>query len=198
MPDSQRGSIFTNHPGVIDYHDHSYFFYHNGRLPGGGSFTRSVCVEEFEYGTDGTIPKIMMSDEGPKQIEPFDPFREVPATTICFSSGVKVDKDENGKANLGYIKNGGYIKLRGVDFGDGASKFIVSAGCDSDGGKVEIKLDKKDGTTIGTCEIKVTGGYHKWETFECEVTGAKGEHDLFLIFGASGDYKYNLNWWKFE
>ena len=44
-----EGRSFTNHPGVIDYKGRSYFFYHNGALPGGSGFTRSVAVEEFEF-----------------------------------------------------------------------------------------------------------------------------------------------------
>jgi len=42
-----EGRSFTNHPGVVDYKGKTYFFYHNGALPGGSGFTRSVCVEEF-------------------------------------------------------------------------------------------------------------------------------------------------------
>ena len=59
------GASFTNHPGVIDYKGSSYFFYHNGALPGGGGYKRSVCVEEFTYNADGTIPTIRMTTSGP-------------------------------------------------------------------------------------------------------------------------------------
>ena len=51
-----QGSSFTNHAGVIDFNGGSYFFYHNGALPGGGGFTRSVAVEKFTYNADGTHP----------------------------------------------------------------------------------------------------------------------------------------------
>jgi len=43
----RQGGSFTNHPGVIDFNGNSYFFYHNGALPGGGGYTRSL--------TDGTV-----------------------------------------------------------------------------------------------------------------------------------------------
>ena len=36
------GGAFTIHPGVIDFKGKTYFFYHNGQLPGGGGFNRSV------------------------------------------------------------------------------------------------------------------------------------------------------------
>jgi hypothetical protein len=54
------GNSFTNHPGVVDYKGKSYLFYHNGALPGGGGFHRSVCAAEFEYNVDGSIPEIGM------------------------------------------------------------------------------------------------------------------------------------------
>ena len=43
-----QGSSFTDHPGVVDYKGKTYLFYHNGALPGGGGFHRSVCVDETE------------------------------------------------------------------------------------------------------------------------------------------------------
>jgi beta-xylosidase len=60
------GSTYTNHAGIVDYQGHSYFFYHNSALPGGNDFKRSVCVEEFTYGADGSIPELTMSSEGLK------------------------------------------------------------------------------------------------------------------------------------
>ena len=61
MP-TEKGSN-TNHPGIVDFKGHSYFFYHNDALPGGHSYCRSVCVEEFVYGSDGTIPELYMTRE---------------------------------------------------------------------------------------------------------------------------------------
>ncbi|KAI6391446.1 hypothetical protein MCOR23_008959 [Pyricularia oryzae] len=41
---ASQGGSFTNHPAVVDYKGKAYFFYHNGALPGGGGFQRSVAV----------------------------------------------------------------------------------------------------------------------------------------------------------
>src|SRR5690606_29250913 len=82
----EAGSTYTNHPGIIDYKGRSYFFYHNSALPGGNDFKRSVCVEEFTYGDDGSIPLLTMSDEGPAAVATLNPFEQVEAETIAFSS----------------------------------------------------------------------------------------------------------------
>ncbi|MEU8208986.1 glycoside hydrolase family 43 protein, partial [Micromonospora sp. NPDC049044] len=49
----RQGASFTNHAGVVDFAGGSYFFYHNGALPGGSGYTRSVAVEKFSYNTNG-------------------------------------------------------------------------------------------------------------------------------------------------
>ena len=77
MADSPRGpwtykgiiqenvpNSFTTHPGIIDYKGKSYFFYHNGSLPAGGSYRRSVCVDYMYYNDDGSIQKIIQTTEG--------------------------------------------------------------------------------------------------------------------------------------
>lgn len=55
---------FTTHSGIIDYHGKSYYFYHNGVLPTGGGYRRSVCVDYLHYNNDGTIQKVQQTTEG--------------------------------------------------------------------------------------------------------------------------------------
>ncbi|KFF05689.1 glycoside hydrolase family 43 protein [Flavobacterium reichenbachii] len=63
MPNS-----FTTHPGIVDYKGQSYFFYHNGSLPTGGSYRRSICVDYMYYNKDGTIKKIEQTRNGVSKI----------------------------------------------------------------------------------------------------------------------------------
>lgn len=55
---------FTTHPGILDFKGKSYFFYHNGALPTGGSYRRSICVDYMYYNADGTIQKIVETTAG--------------------------------------------------------------------------------------------------------------------------------------
>jgi arabinoxylan arabinofuranohydrolase len=192
------GTSFTNHPGVIDYQGHSYFFYHNGALPGGGGFKRSVCVEEFTYNADGTIPTIRMTTAGPAAIATVNPFQQVEAETIAFSSGLKTEVCSEGGIDVTQISNGDYIKVKGVNFGTGAVSFDARVASAGSGGNIELRLDSQTGTLVGTCTVPGTGGAQTWMTRTCTVTGATGTHDLFLRFtGGSGSSLFNFNWWKF-
>ena len=45
----------TNHPAVIDFKGKTYFIGHNGALPAGSGFRRSVTVQELVFNEDGSI-----------------------------------------------------------------------------------------------------------------------------------------------
>ncbi|WP_049963000.1 family 43 glycosylhydrolase [Ruminococcus sp. HUN007] len=192
-------NCFTTHGGIIDYKDHSYFFYHKNGLKGGGTFNRSACVEEFTFKSDGSIPLLTMSNEGPKQLEYLNPYKKTEAETICWSEGIKIEKNKSDDgANVSNIQDGSYIKVKGVDFKEGAEKFTVSAGSESDGGAIELHLDKKDGPVIGKCDISGTSGWQNFKEFSTKVSGATDVHDLYLVFRGSSSYLFNLDWWQFS
>jgi hypothetical protein len=192
------GGSFTNHPGVIDYKGHSYFFYHDAALPGGGGYKRSVCVEEFTYNADGTIPTIMMSSAGPKAVENLNPFQRVEAETIAFSSGLKTEVCSEGGIDVTSIDNGDYIKVKNVDFGSGATSFDARVASATGGGSIELRLDSQTGSLLGTCAVPGTGDAQTWMTKTCAVTGATGVHDLFFKFTGGSGNLFKLNWWQFS
>jgi len=190
------GSTFTNHPGVVDYKGHSYFFYHNSALPGGNDFKRSVCVEEFTYGADGSIPQLTMSSEGPDAVATLNPFQQVEAETIAFSSGLKTEDcdDAGGGLNVTRISGGDYIKVKNVDFLDGVTEFEARVASAEGSASIELHLDSESGTLLGSCDVS---GASAWTTTTCPVSGGSGTHDLFLVFTGSGDDLFKFNWWKF-
>lgn len=62
------GNCQTNRPAVITFKGREYFFYHNGALPGGNSYRRSVCVDYLNYNDDGTMQRIVMTSEGVERV----------------------------------------------------------------------------------------------------------------------------------
>jgi hypothetical protein len=194
-----QGASFTNHPGIIDFGGRSYFFYHNGALPGGSGYTRSVAVEEFTYNSDGTIPQITMTTNGPRQIGTLDPYSRQEAETIAWSSGIDIESASEGGIHVAFINNGDYIKVKGVAFGNGASGFTAQVASATNGGSIELRLDSNDGAVIGTCSVPATGGWQVWETVNCSIRNAQSTHDLFFVFAGSGSgYLFNFDWWQFS
>ncbi|WFE61791.1 family 43 glycosylhydrolase [Micromonospora sp. WMMD712] len=193
----RQGGSFTNHPGVIDFNGGSYFFYHNGALPGGGGYTRSVAVEKFSYRSDGTIPSMNMTTTGAPQIGTLNPYVRQEAETIAWSVGVETEPASEGGMNVGFLNNGDYVKVKGVAFGSGAASLSARVASAGSGGTIEARLGSPTGTRVAACTVPVTGGWQTWQTVSCPVTGATGTQDLYLRFvGGSGNL-FNLNWWQF-
>ena len=198
MPLSDTGS-FTNHCGVADYKGHSYFFYHTGKLPGGGGFGRSVAVEEFQYNADGSFPTIMPTDEGVKPVDTFCPFRRVEAETMAFSRGVKTEQGDDIGVYVSDIHNGDYIKLQHVAFGNKLPRtFSARVASGLRGGQIEIRVDSLGGQLLGTVHVPGTGGWQQWQTLTIDLTTiVRGTHDLYFAFkGRKGPKLFNFDWWE--
>ena len=198
MPLSDTGS-FTNHCGVADYKGHSYFFYHTGKLPGGGGFGRSVAVEEFNYNADGSFPTILPTADGVKPVDVFSPYRRVEAETMAFSSGVKSEQNAETGVYVSDIHNGDYIKLQAVDFGQRIPRtFTARVASALRGGTIELHTDSVAGPMLVRLRVPHTGGWEKWQTFTADLTAiATGVHDLYLVFkGRKGPKLFNFDWWE--
>ena len=206
-----------NHPGICDFKGHSYVFGQNYDLMHLDTFIhherRSVSAAEISYNPDGTIQEVpYWLDQQPlKQLQWLDPFQRVEAETMAWGYGLKSAKmgientgvvadmpTSTGQRNM-YIydlNDGEFIKLRGVDFGQGAKSFAVTAAATA-GCTVTLRLDSQNGPVIGTVAITSTGTVEKYKSFKAKVTNASGVHDFYLCFsGTSGDTR--LDWWQFK
>ncbi|SDO60254.1 glycoside hydrolase family 43 protein [Lentzea jiangxiensis] len=193
-----QGSSFTNHAGIIDFKGSSYFFYHNGALPGGGGFTRSVAVERFTYNADGTIPTINMTTAGPPAADTLNPYVRQEGETIAWGSGVETEPSSEGGLNLSHLNNGDYVKLKNVAFGNGARTFTARVSSTVAGSSVEVRSGGPTGALAGTCSVPNTGGWQTWTTVSCAVNGLTGTRDLYLRFTGGNSYLLNVNWWQFS
>lgn len=190
---------FTNHCGVEDFKGHSYFFYHTGKLPGGGGFGRSCAVEEFKYNADGSFPVIHHTDKGVDPIGKLCPFQRVEAETMAFSRGVKSEQNAADGVYITEIHNGDYIKVREVDFNKQPRFFSASVASGMRGGVMELHLDSIMGEKIAEIKIGNTGGWENWTSVKAEVEKTvSGIRDLYFVFkGEKGVKLMNFNWWQF-
>ena len=193
----KKGGAFTNHPGLIEYKGKTVLFYHNGALPGGGGFTRSVCIDEMHYNSDGTIRRVQPTASGVQPVSNLDPYSWTEAETIAWEEGVETTSDNKVGVYVTDIDNGDYIKVRSVDFKKGARSFEANIASLSDGA-IEIHLDKIDGDLIGNCILMNNSGAHDWTVQSCKVKKVKGVHDLYFVFkGGTGDL-FDFDRWKFN
>ena len=199
MPNHLPQLAFTNHPGVLDYKGHSYFFYHNQALPGGGGFDRSVCIEEFKYNPDGSFPTILPTKDGPAPVGHLNPYETIKAATIAWEVGVQTATSPTAGVYVTGIHDGSYIKVRSVDFGSKGAKSLAACVAAAAGSSIEVHLDSVEGPLVGTIAAAGTGGPDQWKVQTAPISGAKGIHDLFFVFkGTLGAAPFDFQWWKFS
>lgn len=196
----RKGGAFTNHPGIIDYHGRSFFFYHNGALPGGGGFDRSVCVDEFSYSADGNIPVIQNTATGVLQpVRNLNPFVHQEAETIAWERGVKTVTDQLASNHI-YITpetDAAYTKIRNIDFKKGARRFQAGI-LPKDGGMFELRLDSLSSKLLGSCALKANRIAPKMVVIKSVISKVQGIHDMYIVFKGNGSNSLGLDWWKFN
>jgi concanavalin A-like lectin/glucanase superfamily protein/glycosyl hydrolase family 43 len=80
----------TNHAAIVQFKNQWLIVYHNGMLPRGGEFRRSVCIDRLRFNDDGTIQPVTqtLSSDARKPVARY-PFDERGGT-------VAVDQTRNG------------------------------------------------------------------------------------------------------
>jgi arabinoxylan arabinofuranohydrolase len=202
--ENQKTNSFTNHGGIIDYKRQSFLFYHTGLLPGGGSYGRAACVEQFTYNPDGTIPTISISKEGPKPVGNINPYKRVEAETMAWSQKCSISQNEKVGVYVSSIRLKGFIKVREVDFGKQSPKsFSASLSAGVDGGILEVRLDSVSGPEISSINLPRTGGWDDFHVFTSNLSReVTGKHDVYFCFNGqnitAGRELFNFDWWKFQ
>ncbi len=212
----------NNHHGIAEFKGHSYVVYHDRRIAKGHDgleiipaddgrpnpdpgYHRSVSVDEMFYNADGTIKQVVCTNEGPKQIENFDPYDWYPALTSSKQKGVRSRSlYAPGKVSGSLLlplssRSESWIRVSGVDFGKGATGFSVEAASTADNNKIEIRKGSATGTLAGTCTLKKTGSKNTFAETSCDVDGLSGiVEQLFLVFKGSQDSTMAIKGWGFE
>jgi arabinoxylan arabinofuranohydrolase len=192
----------NNHHSIFELEGSWYHAYHNrlvatqAAIP--TTYRRNLALEPLAYNTDGTIQQVTYTTDGVAQLASLDPYTRVEAETMNAQSGIETEPSSAGGMNVTDIQGGDWVRLRGVDFGSsGAVSFGASVASATSGGAIELRLDSLDGALIGTCTVPGTGGSQAWAIATCPVSGATGEHDLYLTFTGVGSPLFNLDYWQF-
>jgi hypothetical protein len=154
---------------------------------------RSVSAAPMYYEADGSIRKVpYWMDNVLEQIEPFNPFRRVPAATMAWGYGLKTRKDAERGIVVNDIDAGEYLLVKGVDFGARGARSLTASVQAPAGGCIEVHLDSPDGPLAGTLRYKPGTG---WKQQTARLSGAKGVHDLCFVFAEGG---FEWDWWTIK
>ncbi|WP_428935841.1 glycoside hydrolase family 16 protein [Streptomyces sp. ACT015] len=133
-----------------------------------------------------------------------DAYSAIQAESYDSQSGTitETTTDTGGGQNIGALANGDWAQYKGVNFGStAATQFYarVASGAGANvSGLVEVRLDSRTATPIGSFALANTGGWQSWRTVPANISSLTGTHDVYLTFtsGQSADF-VNVNWFNF-
>ena len=196
------GRTYNNHHHMLTFKGHEYIMYHSTALENMMYHTlnqyRSLHVDEIEVDEKTDKISITPTYKGASQIENFNPYERIPATTTSYSAGVKSAKSDAVRAMvLDKIHTGDWTRISGMDFGEkGVAKVAAEITSTTSEGAIEVFIDDP---TIGTNRIAVMNvkntGEEKYETVEAQIgAGITGVHDVYFVFRGSD---YRVASWSF-
>jgi hypothetical protein len=133
-----------------------------------------------------------------------DAYSAIQAESYDSQSGTvpETTSDTGGGQNLGSLAGGDWALYKGVNFGPtAATQFnarVASGAASGVSGLVEVRLDSRTSTPIGSFALANTGGWQSWRTVPANISAVTGTHDVYLTFtsGQPADF-VNVNWFDF-
>ena len=216
----------NNHHGIAEFKGHFYAVYHDRRIAKGHDgleripasdgivtentpnegFHRSVSIDEMFYNADGTIQRVKFTNEGPKQIENFNPYETYPALTSSKQKGIRSRTDWIKNQAVTHVltplasRKESWIRISGVDFKNGAGEFRVKVASVEEYNQIEIRTDAYNGKLAGSCKITKTDSWQSYQNNICKTDPAllKGViEQLFLVFKGTKDSTMGILEWEF-
>ena len=190
------GHMFcNNHTHLHKFKGKWYLIYHDQELqksllPQTGGFRNiNIDVCEVDEATV-TFKPVKNTRKGVEQVEKLDPRRKVQGETAAATSGMAFTRlPQLGNLAAKPKEDGAWVAVRGADFGAKApAKFTFSA---RGKGKVEVRLDKPDGTLVASGTVDAGDSF---KTFSLKTKAqATGEHAVFVVLAGNME----LDWWAF-
>ena len=191
-PGAYFGASGNNHHWIFNFKDKYYIAYHAQTmekmlgLEKGGY--RGIYISDFDINEDGSFPVQKKCVDAIEQVGSFNPYEEIAAATYQSMKNVAVTAERL----LSPVADGGYVLIKGVDFGSGAGKIEINSvvAKKAKGGNLKVYLDSIDEGAKAIADIKIG----KKAKQEKAIEGVSGVHDVYFVF--SGNFA--LSSWRFQ
>lgn len=200
---------YNNHHHMFEFKGKYYILYHTTALDqflykdfyqaaGRQSLSyRNMHIDEIKVDVKGNNPSIQIQPTyaGPGQVQNFNPYQVINATTQSHQGGLTRSILADGTTVLDKIDTGDWTRIDQVDFGSGgAGSLKASISSTNAKGSIEVYLDEAlTGTKIATLPLRQTVS-GKYETISTALNSVTGVHDVYFVFRGSG---YQVASWEF-
>lgn len=111
-------------------------------------------------------------------------------------SGVVTETCAEGGQDITSIVNGDWSAYNSLNL-TGMNAFVARVASVGVGGNIEIHLDSPSGTLIGTCLVPGTGDWQIYVNTYCNLSGAAGTHNIYLVYTGGSGNLFNVQFFGF-
>lgn len=195
--DESASGCWTVHHSILDYQGQWYLFYHDRDLSPSFDKNRSARAEKLFFNPDGTIPKVTPTLRGvgvvlAGSLIQIDRYSARSGDDVTVSFLDETNPHAGWKAS--FHGAGAWIRFNEVNFGRALQKSAEVRALASDGGVLEVRVDRADGPLIAT--VRLPGGA-QWQTVTAPAVNLPAAtHDLFVT-GTDGE-AVQVDWVRFR
>ena len=189
----------NNHTHLHKFNGEYYIFYHTLMLKGGmgikGSY-RSLGVDAIEVDEETVmIERSKGTKQGISYVSSANPFEEHLAAELNNTAEITYDTTNPAEPVVISGAAGSWIAVKNVEF-TGSDETMADSlaflGKVKGSGRIEIRLDKKDGALLTSIDFDTTGEVQ--DIYNDVVAQIGGKHDLYFVFSKAEVEFYS---WKF-
>ncbi len=192
----------NNHHCLFFFEGKWYIAYHTQTMESAMGLSkgyRCTFIDTLTVDDTGAIVPVTATRVGVTQLKPLNPFEQVEAETLAAlagaTTGLAPDADRKagtGNGIVAAIDAGGYISVRGVDFGaEGADRLVMHAKNERSV-TIQIRLDSLGSDAVYNASLAPSAAYSS-RVFLLN-SRIQGIHDVYFVFESTG---VELDWWKF-
>jgi beta-glucosidase len=113
------------------------------------------------------------------------------AKKVATSNNIRLEASSEGESNIGFIENNSWAEFPKMNF-DGKTEFEARVSSYSNGGRIEVHLDKLDGPLACTLTAPHTGAWQNWVNVVAPLQNISGEHSIFMRFVGGDGWLLNV------
>lgn len=136
-----------------------------------------MCVDLLPY-TDTEFPVTKATREGVTQTQPLDPYKAHSGAEMFTCADMWYEQISTGKMAVKSLAGGAWTYVKGVDFGKGTEKLLVTA---KGMGVIELRLDDRNAEPLGVIELANDGFDKIPVVLPTKITGI---HNVYFAFSS--------------
>jgi hypothetical protein len=194
--DESPMNCWTNHHSLVQFHDQWYLFYHQNAYSPKFDKNRSICLDSLFFNADGSIQKVVPTHRG-VGLSKADSEIQIDRFSNISDQGVKVEFKDTLSTFEGwktvFIDNNAWISYNSVDFEKNMKSILISAKA-SNGGNIEIRLDRPDGPLVAEIKLPESSDWTNTRSKVAKIP--EGVHHLYVC--SKDQQVVEIDWIQFS